>query len=50
MKTDHVEILGKDKVNLGIFTVENYSSKVPQPVVITGDNNIVENIEHESNV
>ena len=42
-------IIEKEQVNLGIFTVENYSSKVPVANV-TDNKKIAENTEQESNV
>jgi hypothetical protein len=49
LKTDQVIIIEKEKVNLGIFTVENYSSKIPVAHV-TDNKKFAENTEQESNV
>lgn len=49
LKIDQVIIIEKEKANLGIFTVENYSSKVPVANV-TDNKKIAEKTEQESNV
>ena len=49
LKIDQVIIIEKEKANLGIFTVENYLSKVPVANV-TDNKKIAEKTEQESNV